>query len=120
MKKLLLFIFLIALPSGAWAYQQTPTDIAGSDPAIGATRKLGRGLSNVGLGWVEIFKGMQSVGEEKGFWAGATWGPLYGAANAIKRTGVGVVETVTFPVRGANNYGPILEPEFVLGDENNG
>ena len=120
MKKLLAFVFLMALASEAGAYQQTPSDIAREDPAIGMTRKLGRGVSNAGLGWVEFFKGMQSVGEEKGFWAGATWGPLYGAANAIKRTGVGVIETVTFPVGGKNNYEPILQPEFVLGDENNG
>ena len=120
MRKFFLSILLMLLSTQGWAYEKTPTDISRTDPAIGATRKLGRGLSNAGLGWVELFKGMQSVGEEKGFWAGATWGPLYGAANAIKRTGAGVVETMTFPVRGANNYEPILQPEFVLGDENNG
>ena len=74
----------------------------------------------MGLGWVEFFKGIQSVSEEKGFWAGATWGPFYGAANAVKRTAVGVVETVTFPARGPNDYAPVLEPEFVLGDGDNG
>ena len=120
MRKLLSFVLFMGLATGAWAYQDMPSDVASKDPAMGATRKLGRGLANVGLGWVELFKGMQSVSDEKGFWAGLTWGPLYGAANAIKRTGVGVAETVTFPVAGPNHYDPILEPEFVLGDENNG
>ncbi len=119
MKKLFLFIFLLAAASSAWSYQQTPTDIARTDPAMGATRKLGRGIANVGLGWMDLFKGMQSVGEEKGFWAGVTWGPLYGAVNAVKRTAVGVAETVTFPAPGPNHYQPILEPEFVLDDANN-
>ena len=120
MKKPLFFVLFMALTTGVGAYQDMPSDIARKDPAMGATRKLGRGLANTGLGWVELFKGVQSVSDEKGFWAGLTWGPLYGAANAIKRTGVGVAETVTFPVGGKNNYEPILEPEFVLGDENNG
>jgi len=39
---------------------------------------------------------------------------------AIKRTGVGVAETVTFPSLARTINEPILEPEFVLGDENNG
>ena len=120
MKKMLFFILFMGLTAGAWAYQDMPTDYARKDPAMGATRKLGRGLANTGLGWVEVFKGIQSVSDEKGFWAGLTWGPLYGAANAIKRTGVGVAETLTFPVSGPNHYEPVLEPEFVLGDENNG
>jgi putative exosortase-associated protein (TIGR04073 family) len=120
MRKLFLSAIFLLLTAPGWAYQQTPSDYSRTDPALGATRKLGRGLSNTGLGWVELFKGVQSVGEEKGFWAGATWGPLYGAVNAIKRTGVGVAETLTFPIGGKNNYEPILQPEFVLGDENNG
>ena len=120
MRKMFLAALLMLGTAGAWAYQDMPTDIARKDPAMGATRKLGRGLSNVGLGWVELFKGVQSVADEKGFWAGLTWGPLYGAANAVKRTGVGVIETLTFPADGGNHYEPVFQPEFVLGDANNG
>ena len=117
MKKFFLFIFLLTATASAWAYPQEPSDIARNDPALGASRKLGRGVANVGLGWMELFKGVQTVNDEKGFWAGATWGPLYGAVNAVRRTAVGVAETLTFPVPGPNNYEPILEPEFVLGNE---
>ena len=102
--------------TGCFSMPQTPTDISKTDPAAGASRKLGRGLANTGLGWIEFFKGIQSVGEEKGFWAGVTWGPLYGAVNAARRTAVGVGETLTFPIPGKNNYDPVLEPEFVLED----
>ena len=118
MKKRLVVVFLLTTVSSAWGYEKMPSDYARTDPALGSSRKLGRGLANVGLGWMELFKGMQSVGEEKGFLAGLTWGPLYGAANAVKRTTVGVAETVTFPAPGPYNYQPILRPEFVLGDEN--
>ncbi len=114
-----LFLSLaIFWPSVSFSMPQSPTDYSRKDPAHGASRKLGRGLANTGLGWVEFFKGIQSVGEEKGFWAGATWGPLYGAVNAARRTAIGVGETLTFPAPGRNNYEPILEPEFVLENRN--
>ena len=111
----LLCSFLI--PSDAGAAIQAPTDAARGDAAAGATRKLGRGIANIGLGWMELFKGVQSVNEEKGFWAGVSWGPLYGAMNAVRRTAVGVGETLTFPAPGPNKYEPVLYPEFVLENE---
>jgi putative exosortase-associated protein (TIGR04073 family) len=118
--KWLSFIFLLTLSTAAWSDQRQPTGIAESDPSIGATRKLGRGAANVTLGWIELLKGVQTVSEEKGFLAGVTWGSLFGAVNAVKRTAVGVSEVLTFPAPGTDNYRPILEPEFVLGEENNG
>ena len=107
-------LFVSCFMSAALA--KLPTDDAHDDAVAGASRKLGRGLANTGLGWVELFKGIESVGEEKGFWAGVTWGPLYGALNAVKRTAVGLGETITFPAPGANRYEPVLQPEFVLDD----
>ena len=112
----LLALCALLSTTAGFAMPPEPSDISRTDPAAGASRKLGRGIANAGLGWIEFFKGMQSVGEEKGFWAGMTWGPLYGAVNAVRRTAVGVGETVTFPIPGKNNYEPVLEPEFVLED----
>ncbi len=109
-------VWMLASCAGASAYRYTPIDDSRSDYNTGANRKLGRGLANTGLGWTEVFKGMEDVAEESGFWAGATWGPLYGAANALKRTGVGIFETVTFPFAGPNRFDPVLEPEFPLSD----
>ena len=113
----LVLLFLSIAGTSGFSMPQEPSDISRTDSAAGATRKLGRGLANAGLGWIELFKGIQSVGEEKGFWAGVTWGPLYGALNAARRTAVGVGETLTFPAPGANHYEPVLEPEFVLDDK---
>ena len=53
----------------------------------------------------------------KGFWAGASWGPLYGAVNAFRRTALGLYETATFPFQGPSRFDPVLEPEFPLGDD---
>ena len=111
---LILTLFAGLITSAAFANYSSPTEAAHQDASAGATRKLGRGIANVGLGWVELFKGIQSVNEEKGFWAGVTWGPLFGAMNAVQRTAVGVGETLTFPAPGPNKYEPVLYPEFVM------
>lgn len=99
----------------ALAYN-SPLDESRHDYNAGTSRKLGRGLANTGLGWTEVFRGMEEVGSESGFWAGVTWGPFYGAAKAVKRTGAGVYEAITFPFDGLNNFEPITEPEFPLSD----
>lgn len=120
-KALLVWVVLLCVGSPAEMAQAytsyTPIDNSRRDYSAGASRKLGRGLANAGLGWTDIFKGMEDVNEEKGFWAGATWGPLYGAVNAVKRTGLGLYETVTFPFEGPNHFDPVIEPEFPLSDK---
>ncbi len=94
----------------------SPLDESRHDYNAGTSRKFGRGLANTGLGWTEIFRGMEEVGSESGFWAGITWGPFYGASKALKRTGAGVYEAITFPFAGPNHFEPITEPEFPLSD----
>lgn len=99
------------------AYNPSPIDHSRRDYGAGATRKLGRGLANTGLGWMEVFKGVSDVNAESGFWAGATWGPIYGTMNAVRRTAVGLYETATFPIAGPQKFEPILEPEYVLNEQ---
>ncbi len=111
---LFLTALLAALATDSTAYQPSPIDDSRRDYGTGVSRKLGRGLSNTSLGWVEIFKGVQDVSEESGFWAGASWGPIYGTMNALRRTATGVYETATFPFAGPDHFEPILEPEYVL------
>jgi putative exosortase-associated protein (TIGR04073 family) len=109
-------VFLLASIPAQAAYPTSPIDDSRDDYGHAAGRKLGRGLANTGLGWMEIFKGMSDVGAENGFWAGATWGPLYGTVNAVRRTGAGLYETATFPFEGPNRFEPLIEPEFVLNE----
>ena len=117
------FLFVIFSCEATPAYRyaaldDNPIDDSRNDHSAGASRKLGRGLANTGLGWTEIFKGIEDVQGESGFWAGATWGPLYGAVNAVKRTGIGLYETATFPFAGPNRFDPVLEPEFPMSSDN--
>ena len=87
------------------------------DYAAGVGKKLGRGLSNAAFGWLEIPKGIQDVGDQNNFIAALTWGPLVGVGKAVVRTVAGAYEVVTFPVPVPNNFQPLVQPEFMLGDQ---
>lgn len=81
-------------------------------------RKLGRGIANLGLGWISFMTTVEDTGRSDGVFAAATYGFLKGIAKAIQRTAVGAYETVTFPVPIPKDYAPILtSPEFPLGKE---
>jgi putative exosortase-associated protein (TIGR04073 family) len=78
--------------------------------------KLGRGLSNILLGWAEIpvtFDRGVRRGKPLGYLLGVA--PVMGTARAFMRTTTGVFEVVTFPFSDREvNYEPILEPEFIF------
>lgn len=78
--------------------------------------KLGRGLSNVLLGWAEIpvtFDEKLKQGKPLGYLVGVV--PVLGTTRAFLRTGTGVFEMVTFPVSDLEvNFEPILEPEYIF------
>ncbi len=78
--------------------------------------KLGRGLSNISLGWAEIpltFDKNLKRGKPFGYLFGVA--PVLGTARAIIRTGVGVFEVISFPFSDKSvNFEPVLEPEFIF------
>lgn len=78
--------------------------------------KLGRGVSNILLGWAEIpvtFDRGVKRGKPLGYLVGVA--PVLGTARALLRTGTGVFEVVTFPFSDRDvNYEPILEPEYIF------
>ena len=78
--------------------------------------KLGRGLSNVLLGWAEIpvtFDEKLKEGKPLGYLIGVV--PVLGTARAVLRTSTGVFEMFTFPVSDLEvNFDPILEPEYIF------
>ncbi len=113
-------VFSLVLGSFAplWADPSNAADKSPAqvDYATGVGQKLGRGLGNVALGWLEIPKGIEDVGDEKNFIAGITLGPLQGLGKALVRTAAGVYETVTFPIPAPANFKPLVKPDFVLED----
>ena len=109
---LLLFLSQVSL---AFADDYSPSDLSRGNPMARAGRKLGRGVSNVLLGWVEVPRGIESVGKESGFAASTTWGVLQGAGSALMRTGAGILEIATFPFPApSKDYDPLVEPEYIL------
>ncbi|MEA3489684.1 MAG: exosortase system-associated protein, TIGR04073 family [Candidatus Omnitrophota bacterium] len=86
--------------------------------ANGPIKKLGRGVANVVTCPFELPKGMGDAKEDKGIFAGLTWGIFEGTVNVVKRAVVGVYEIVTFPLPVPGDYEPIMEdPEFFLEKE---
>ncbi|MFA5271583.1 MAG: exosortase system-associated protein, TIGR04073 family [Candidatus Omnitrophota bacterium] len=78
-------------------------------------RKIARGTVNVTLGWTEIPRQMIKVNKDSGDIAGVFWGPLKGFAFFLGRTAVGVYEVTTFLLP---PYKPVVNPEFILSDDN--
>ena len=78
--------------------------------------KLGRGLSNIMLGWAEIpmtFDKNLKKGKPLGYLIGVV--PVLGTARAVMRTGTGVFEASSFPFSDKSvNYEAVLEPEFIF------
>ena len=80
-------------------------------------KKLGRGICNIVTCPLELFKAMQDIHNEDGFFAALTWGLLKGTFNTGVRAVVGAYEVVTFPFPVPSDYEPILtDPEF-FGEE---
>lgn len=75
--------------------------------------KLGRGLVNVGTGWIELPKGIRDGSQEEAPLVGVTAGIFKGLGLGLLRTGVGVIEVVTFPFPWPKDYSPVYEPEYV-------
>ena len=78
--------------------------------------KLGRGLSNIMLGWAEIpmtFDKNLKKGKPLGYLIGVA--PVLGTARAVMRTGTGVFEATSFPFTDKQvNYEAVLEPDFIF------
>ena len=78
--------------------------------------KLGRGISNVLLGWAEIpvtFDRKLNEGKPFAYLFGVV--PVLGTARAVMRTGTGVFEVVTFPFSDRDvNYEAVLEPDYIF------
>jgi putative exosortase-associated protein (TIGR04073 family) len=76
--------------------------------------KLGRGLTNVFTGVVEIPKNISREWRKSDPVTGVIVGGVVGCGWAAGRTAVGVYETVTFPMPIPANYEPLMQPEYPL------
>ncbi|GMW00433.1 MAG: hypothetical protein AMXMBFR84_15700 [Candidatus Hydrogenedentota bacterium] len=115
----ILLIAVVALASMPLGAQSTydPDDMI--TPPTGFEKsltKLGRGFSNILLGWAEIpvtFDKKLKEGKPLGYLVGVV--PVLGTARAVMRTATGVFEVTTFVWSDKEvNYDAILEPEYIF------
>ncbi len=95
----------------------------------GITRKLGRGVTNVAFGALELPLKMYEVNFEEGGFAACTYGVFYGLCFVVEREIVGVIDIATFlvPLPGCRQdpneagwgYGPIMRPEWIITPDKN-
>lgn len=76
--------------------------------AYPAAEKLGRGLSNVLGGWLEIPLTIERRYARTDTFGSLLTGAVLGTLKGVVRTGVGVYETVTFFLPIPPNFAPIL------------
>jgi putative exosortase-associated protein (TIGR04073 family) len=76
--------------------------------------KLGRGVSNVLLGWVEIPKNIAREWRNTEPFTGTIVGLIKGVGWAVARTLSGVYEVISFPFPVPRDYQPLMYPEFVM------
>lgn len=114
---LIIGVFLLGMgTSHAWAEYGTPTtggpdrvDAMMSRYNLGpAFTKLGRGVSNVLLGWLEIPINVQKRYATSDTVGSGLAGAAVGIFKGAVRTGVGFYETITFFVPLPEHYEPIL------------
>lgn len=100
---------------GLAAVARAEEPAAKQDPSRyhGMARKLGRGVANVATGVLEIPRQMAHTIEQDGIIAGLTVGTVKGVGWAVSRELVGIYEVATFIMPQPDEYGVILEPEFV-------
>ena len=81
-----------ALAIGVLGFAGTPA--WAQDPI----HKMGRGVTNVLTGWIELPKQIHLGRQEENPVAGLGWGFFKGAGLALLRSGVGLYEALTFPL----------------------
>ena len=75
--------------------------------------KLGRGLANVFLGFIEVPRNIHNTTTEESLLVGWTVGLGKGVGYTVLRFLVGVYETVTFPFPLPDDFVPVYQPEYV-------
>ena len=78
--------------------------------------KLGRGLTNVSTGWIEVPKQVYLGTHEHNPVVGAALGLGKGFSQAVLRTGIGLYEALTFPIPCPRAYTSAYYQQMGLAD----
>lgn len=83
---------------------------AGTAHAQDPIHKMGRGLTNVLTGWIEVPKQISDGAQAENPVTGVGRGLMRGGGLTVLRTGIGLFETVTFPLPYPNGFASPYEP----------
>ena len=109
MKKLLVLVVVMLVACAPLSFASAcPDPAAYNNYAKSAGAKLVRGVSNAGLGWVELFR-QPAINQNK--WEGVGQGVIH----TISRTGSGVLEAATFFIPQAKIPVPTPSCPFEMG-----
>ena len=108
-RKIIIHLVIIAFVLGSFVVEAS---------AQSPIRKLGRGAANILTAMLEVPKNIVDVAESDGPIAAITYGVAKGGAMTVLRTFVGAYEVATFIIPFPSGYEPIIEPEFLMGEEN--
>ena len=106
MKKLVIFLLTFIFASAGVADIQAPP---GGD--FNRIRKLGRGISNILYGAVELPASIIRVNDEEGRKTAWSYGVVKGVQKTAMRFGYGLFEVVTFPLPAyKEGFRPMIHP----------
>ena len=83
----------------------------------GAFLKVGRGLTNIVTGAMEVFEEIDVAVEDDGIVKGVAFGLPKGIVKTIQRIGAGIYEVISCPIECPSDYQPVLTPEYVFVKE---
>lgn len=111
----LLLLVTIFLPLGASAQVVDEVFVQNSDGMHLRLHKLGRGVTNLVTGWLEVPRHIAKRWREYGEpITGTIVGGCEGVGWGFLRTVNGAYEIVTFPIEVPRDFRPLMEPEFIL------
>lgn len=116
---LVLAACLLLTPCLASAQDTTQTvDSASAQEIVGGmANKFGRGVTNIGTGWLELPKQIYYTSKEEGLTKGILMGPLKGLGMTVARTLAGVGDVAMFYVAYPGFFSPLIDPPYVWQKE---
>lgn len=113
-RSLLVALVMFSLAGAAMA--QSPDVSRDQSQVNKMMNKLGRGIVNVYLCWVEIPRSIAIEWERTDPVTGTVVGAIKGIGWGFARFATGVFEVYTFPFPVPGNYEPMIEPEWIITD----
>ena len=109
-------VFMFVLVNKGLAYESSYCHVSAESYTEAMATKLGRGITNVATGWMELPRSVYYRGRDKGVLDGMTIGLLQGVGMTVVRTVAGAFEAVSFFVPAPGFYDPMLERPLVWSE----